>query len=64
VIERSTHSIGPLRRALRCIFEIWDQGTNFVGPSAASNKNLCKKLERLLRENWPTHKVGKTFSAL
>lgn len=50
--------------ALHCFFEIWDQGTDFVGPGAASDKNLCSKIERILRENYPTLKGARTLSAL
>jgi hypothetical protein len=50
--------------ALHCFFEIWDQGTDFVGPGAASDKDLCKKIERILRENYPTLKGARTLSAL
>ena len=30
---------------LHCYFEIWDQGTDFVGPGAASDLSLCKKID-------------------
>jgi len=50
--------------ALHCFFEIWDEGTDFVGPGAASDKDLCKKLERILRENYPALKGPRTLSAL
>jgi hypothetical protein len=50
--------------ALHCFFEIWDQGTDFVGPGAASDKNLCNKIEKILRENYPTLKGARTLSAL
>jgi hypothetical protein len=30
--------------SLHCFFEIWHQGTDFVGPGAASDKQLCNKL--------------------
>jgi hypothetical protein len=50
--------------ALHCFFEIWDQGTDFVGPGAASDNDLCRKLERILRENYPVLKGAKTLSAL
>jgi hypothetical protein len=33
---------------LHCFFEIWDQGTDFVGPGAAGDNNLCKKIECVL----------------
>jgi len=50
--------------ALHCFFEIWDQGTDFVGPGAASDKNLCGKIEKILRENYPVLKGVRTLSAL
>ena len=49
---------------LHCFFEVWDAGTDFVGPGAASDGALCKKLERLLRDNYPVLKGPKTLSAL
>jgi hypothetical protein len=49
---------------LHCFFEIWDRGTDFVGPGAASDASLCKKLERVLRENYPQLAGPKTLSAL
>jgi len=50
--------------ALHCFFEIWDQGTDFVGSGAAGDKDLCRKIERILRENYPTLKGARTLSAL
>ncbi|HUI22069.1 MAG TPA: hypothetical protein VLZ74_13625 [Methylocella sp.] len=50
--------------ALHCFFEVWEQGTDFVGPGAASDNTLCKKLEQILRENYPVLKGPKTLSAL
>jgi len=50
--------------ALHCFFEIWDQGTDFVGPGAACEKSLCKKIEKILRENYPELKGARTLSAL
>jgi hypothetical protein len=50
--------------ALHCYFEIWDQGTDFVGPGASGDKSLCKKIEGILRENYPTLKGPRTLSAL
>jgi len=49
---------------LHCYFEIWEQGTDFVGAGAASDKDLCKKIERILRENYPVLKGAPTLSAL
>jgi hypothetical protein len=50
--------------ALHCFFEIWDEGTDFVGPGAASDKNLCMKIERILRDNYPELKGARTLSAI
>ena len=50
--------------SLHCCFEIWDQGTDFVGAGASSDKSLCKMLERKLRDNYPTLKGPRTLSAL
>lgn len=50
--------------SLHCFFEIWEPGTDFVGAGAASDATLCKKLERLLRENYPALKGPKTLSAV
>lgn len=49
---------------LHCYFEIWDQGTDFVGPGAAQDMALCGKIERLLRENYPVLQGARTLSAL
>jgi hypothetical protein len=49
---------------LHCFFEIWEQGTDFVGPGAASDQQLCGKIEKLLRENYPALKGVRTLSAL
>jgi hypothetical protein len=50
--------------SLHCFFEIWEQGTDFVGPGAACDKSLCRKIEKLLRENYPALKGARTLSAL
>ena len=39
--------------ALHCFFEIWDQGTDFVGPGAARGQELVRKN----REN-PSRKLS------
>ncbi|MFY9657770.1 MAG: hypothetical protein WAK01_14525 [Methylocystis sp.] len=44
---------------LHCYFEAWMQGTDFVGPSAASDKVFMGKIARALRENYPTLKATK-----
>ena len=50
--------------SLHCFFEIWDEGTDFVGPGAAGDKNLCMKIERILRENYPELNGARTLSAI
>ncbi len=40
-------------------FEIWSQGTDFVGPSAAGDKELVGKIAKALRENYPALKGDK-----
>ncbi len=50
--------------SLHCFFEIWDQGTDFVGAGASKDASLCKMLERKLRENYPALKGPRTLSAL
>lgn len=44
---------------LHCYFETWMKGTDFVGPSAASDKTLVGKLAAALRENYPKLKQEK-----
>lgn len=39
---------------LYCYFETWMAGTDFVGPSAASDKTLVGKLANALRANYPS----------
>jgi hypothetical protein len=50
--------------SLHCFFEIWDQGTDFVGPGAAGDQGLCRKIEGILRQNYPVLKGPRTLSAL
>jgi hypothetical protein len=45
--------------ALHCFLETWMQGTDFVGPSAAGDKDLVGKIAKALRENFPTLKGPK-----
>ena len=59
--DMSTVPDGAYEDALHCFFEIWDQGTDFVGPGAASDQDLCKKIERILRENYPALKGRRRF---
>lgn len=62
--DLSTTPEAAYEDALHCFFEIWDQGTDFVGPGAAGDKSLCQKIEKILRENYPTLKGPRTLSAL
>ncbi|MFA5952160.1 MAG: hypothetical protein WC807_17970 [Hyphomicrobium sp.] len=62
--DLSTPPTGDYEQQLHCYFEIWEQGTDFVGVSAAADKNLCRKIEKLLRENYPVLKGPPTLSAL
>jgi hypothetical protein len=41
---------------LHCFLETWSQGTDFVGSSAAGDKELVGKVAKALRENYPTVK--------
>jgi hypothetical protein len=43
---------------LHCYFETWMQGTDFVGPGAASDTRLVAKIAQGLRDNYPTLKHG------
>ncbi|MHB1677582.1 MAG: hypothetical protein ACYCSS_08630 [Sulfuriferula sp.] len=43
---------------LHCFFEIWNEGTDFVGTSAASDKGLVSKIAQALRDNYPNLKKG------
>jgi hypothetical protein len=62
--DLSTVPDAAYEESLHCFFEIWDQGTDFVGPGAASDKNLCMKIEKILRDNYPALKGARTLSAL
>ncbi len=50
--------------ALHRFFAIWGQGTVFVGPGAASDKELCRTIERIPRDNDSVLKGLRTLSAL
>ena len=45
-------------QALHCYFELWHQGTDFVGPSAASDKQLVNTIANALRKNYPALEQG------
>lgn len=49
---------------LHACFEIWEQGTDFVGSGAAGDKQLVAKIEKSLRDNYPLLKGARTLSAL
>lgn len=44
---------------LHCFLETWMQGTDFVGPSAAGDKDLVGKIANALRANYPVVKGEK-----
>lgn len=44
---------------LHCFLETWSQGTDFVGSSAAGDKELVGKIGKALRENYPNLKKDK-----
>jgi hypothetical protein len=44
---------------LHCFLETWSQGTDFVGPAAAGDKELVGKIAKALKENYPTLKKEK-----
>lgn len=46
---------------LHCFLETWMKGTDFVGPSAASDTALVGKIAKALRENYPALKGGEKF---
>lgn len=43
---------------LHCFFELWHQGTDFVGPSAAGDKPLVASIANALRKNYPVLEQG------
>ena len=54
----SLHDMSTPTATLHAFFEIWNEGTDFVGPSAASDKGLVSKIAQALRDNYPTLKKG------
>lgn len=44
---------------LHCYFELWQQGTDFVGASAASDKQLVATIANALRRNYPEVQQGR-----
>lgn len=58
--DKTAHPTGvDYDATLHCYFETWMSGTDFVGPSAASDKTLVRKLAKALRENYPALKANK-----
>lgn len=58
--DKTTHPTdATYDETLHCFLETWMQGTDFVGPSAASDKTLIGKIARALRENYPMLKANK-----
>ncbi len=58
--DKTADPTGPdYDETLHCFFETWMQGTDFVGPSAAADKTLVRKIAKALRENYPELKGGK-----
>ena len=56
--DMSTATDTAYDETLHCFLEIWHQGTDFVGPSAASDKGLVSKIAQVLRDNYPNLKQG------
>jgi hypothetical protein len=48
-------------QALHGYFEIWSAGTDFVGKSAAGDKELVGKIAKAIRENYPKLKGNEKF---
>jgi len=48
-------------QTLHGYFETWSQGTDFVGKSAAGDKDLVGKVAKALRENYPKLKGNEKF---
>ncbi len=58
--DKTANPTGPdYDETLHCFLETWMQGTDFVGPSAASDKGLVGKISKALRENYPVLKARK-----
>lgn len=43
---------------LHCYFELWQQGTDYVGATAASDKQLVETIAKALRKNYPGLEQG------
>ena len=53
--DKTANPTGPdYDEGLHCFLETWMEGTDFVGPSAASDKTLVAKIAKALRVNYPT----------
>ena len=58
--DKTAHPTGAdYDETLHCFLETWMQGTDFVGPSAAGDKELVGKIAKVLRENYPAVKANK-----
>jgi hypothetical protein len=57
--DKTAHPTGAAYdEALHCYFELWQQGTDFVGPSAAGDKQLVASIANALRKNYPALQQG------
>jgi hypothetical protein len=56
--DMSTPTGSDYDSTLHAFFEIWNEGTDFVGPSAAGDKTLVSKIAQALRDNYPALKNG------
>jgi hypothetical protein len=56
--DKSAPTDAAYDQTLHCFLETWHQGTDFVGPSAASDKTLVAKIAQALRDNFPNLKAG------
>jgi hypothetical protein len=50
-------------RGMHCFFELWSQGTDYVGPGAAGDKKLVAKIAAKLRANYPALQSSQTLYA-
>ena len=48
---------------MHCLLEMWSQGTDFVGPGAASDKKLVATIAKKLKANWPALVAGQCLYA-
>jgi hypothetical protein len=50
-------------KGMHCFFEMWSQGTDYVGPGAASDKKLVAKITAKLKANYPALQGSQTLYA-